>query len=65
MTAQQFIAKWRGVTFKESESSQPHFLDVCDLVGQVKPPQPDANGLAIRFEKQGYLIDDSTPKRLG
>jgi hypothetical protein len=37
MTPEEFIAKWRGNMRSERAASQPHFLDLCDLLGVEKP----------------------------
>lgn len=48
MTPQDFIAKWSQVQGKEIANAQPHFLDLCDLLGKAKP-QP--NGEDFTFEE--------------
>ncbi|MGA9992271.1 MAG: hypothetical protein WBP86_08075 [Thiobacillaceae bacterium] len=37
MTPQAFIAKWRDNPLSERAGAQPHFEDLCDLLGVVKP----------------------------
>jgi hypothetical protein len=37
MNAQEFVAKWRGVDFKERSFYQEHFIDLCHLVGHPTP----------------------------
>ncbi len=51
MTAQEFIAKWSKVDLTERATAQPHFLDLCELVGHPKPPDTETNGKRFTFEK--------------
>jgi hypothetical protein len=37
MTPQAFIAKWRDNALSERAGVQPHFEDLCDLLGVKKP----------------------------
>lgn len=41
MTPQAFIAKWRDNPLSEKAGAQSFFLDLCDLLGVVKPNDPD------------------------
>ena len=41
MTPQQFILKWRDNPLAERAGAQPHFLDLCELLGVEKPGNPD------------------------
>ena len=42
MPPEQFIAKWKLSTLGErDEAAQPHFLDLCELLGEPKPEDPD------------------------
>ena len=41
MTAEQFIAKWKLSTLGERQAAQPHFLDLCELLSEAKPEDPD------------------------
>jgi hypothetical protein len=51
MTPQQFIAKWRNSTLKESAAAQEHFIDLCRLVGQQTPAEAAPDGSWFTFEK--------------
>lgn len=51
MTPQEFVAKWRDVTTNERASAQPHFNDLCRLLGQPTPHDIDPHGDFYRFEK--------------
>jgi len=51
MTAQEFIAKWSKVDLTERSAAQPHFLDLCELVGHPKPQDADPKGEWFTFEK--------------
>jgi len=37
MTPQQFIAKWRAANLSERSACHQHFLDLCDVLGQLAP----------------------------
>ena len=39
-TPEQFIAKWKLSTVGERQAAQPHFLDLCELLGGPKPEDP-------------------------
>ncbi len=57
MTPEDFIAKWRELERKERAASQPHFLDLCDVLGVPKPgdlgiPTKDYE-FAVRVKKPG------------
>lgn len=41
MTPSDFIAKWQDNKLSERAGAQPHFLDLCDLLGMEKPSDPD------------------------
>ncbi len=41
MTPQAFIAKWRDNPLSEKAGAQPHFLDLCDVLGVDKPNDPE------------------------
>ncbi|MFV0370342.1 MAG: DNA methyltransferase, partial [Azonexus sp.] len=41
MTPDQFIATWKDNPLTERAGAQPHFDDLCDLLGVAKPRDPD------------------------
>lgn len=41
MTPQQFIATWKNNPLTERAGAQPHFDDLCELLGVDKPRDPD------------------------
>ena len=47
----QFSAKWSPVELSARAASQPHFIDLCRLLGQPTPAEHDATGAEYRFEK--------------
>jgi hypothetical protein len=51
MTPQEFVAKWRASTLKESSASQEHFIDLCRMLGHETPAQADSEGTWFTFEK--------------
>lgn len=50
MTPQEFVARWRDVTLKERSAAQPHFIDLCHLVGHPTPIEDDPTGRRFTFE---------------
>jgi len=50
MTPEQFIAKWRASSVKESAGSQEHFIDLCRLLGEPTPVEADPSGESYAFE---------------
>jgi hypothetical protein len=36
MTPQQFVAKWKQANLSERSACQQHFLDLCDVLGQLR-----------------------------
>jgi hypothetical protein len=53
MTPQEFVAKWRASTLKESSAAQEHFIDLCRMLGHETPAQADSEGKWFTFEKGG------------
>jgi len=51
MTPQEFVAKWRASTLKESSASQEHFIDLCRMLGHETPAQADSEGTWFTFER--------------
>ena len=52
MTPQDFVAKWRHITTNERASAQPHFIDLCRLLGVPTPHDDDAAGERYAFERR-------------
>ncbi|MBU1879017.1 MAG: hypothetical protein KJ734_08700, partial [Chloroflexi bacterium] len=50
LTPQDFVAKWRQSTLKESAGAQEHFIDLCQLVGHRTPAEEDPTGQSFTFE---------------
>jgi hypothetical protein len=44
MTPAQFIAKWKPVTLSERSACQPHFLDLCEVLGRDQPGDANSDG---------------------
>ncbi len=42
MTPEEFHAKWKLSTLGERQAAQSHFNDLCELLGQPKPTDPDS-----------------------
>jgi hypothetical protein len=51
MTPQEFVAKWRASTLKESSASQEHFIDLCRMLGHETPAQAGSEGKWFTFER--------------
>ena len=50
LSPQEFVAKWRKTTLKESAAAQEHFIDLCHLVGHATPAEADPTGQSFTFE---------------
>jgi hypothetical protein len=50
LSPQEFVAKWRNATLKESAAAQEHFIDLCHLVSHATPAEADPTGQAFTFE---------------
>ncbi len=50
LAPQDFVAKWRQSSLKESASKQEHFIDLCHLVGHATPAEQDPQGATFTFE---------------
>ncbi len=51
MTPQAFVDKWRDMALKERSASQPHFIDLCHLLGKPTPLDVDKTGDWYTFER--------------
>lgn len=51
MTPSEFIKKWRNAELKERSASQPHFQDLCALLGIEDPVTADPKGDWFTYEK--------------
>jgi hypothetical protein len=45
MTPEEFIAKWQASPGDERRDSQPHFIDLCRLLGLETPAEADLSEL--------------------
>lgn len=54
MTPQEFVNKWANTHLGEMQSAQPHFRDVCDLVGIEMPAAAD---FAPRLDQLHQTLD--------
>ena len=50
MTPDEFIAKWKASSLKESAGAQEHFIDLCRLLGEQTPAEADPAGENYGFE---------------
>jgi len=62
MTPAEFIRKWTGATLSERASAQPHFLDLCRLLGVAEPAAVDKHGNEYTFEKHVSGLDVGASK---
>lgn len=49
--ARAFVDRWARSTLNERAAAQPHFSELCDLLGHPTPAQVDPTGSFYRFEK--------------
>ncbi|PLS78729.1 MAG: class I SAM-dependent DNA methyltransferase, partial [Chloroflexi bacterium] len=49
--AQEFVDRWERSTVNEKGTAQPHFIDLCRLLGIKTPVEADPHGAWYRFEK--------------
>jgi type II restriction/modification system DNA methylase subunit YeeA len=56
ITPQEFVAKWRQSSLKETSASQEHFIDLCRLIGHPTPAQADPEGTWFCFERGASKI---------
>ncbi|MET4635616.1 class I SAM-dependent DNA methyltransferase [Kaistia defluvii] len=50
LTPHAFIARWQNSPIKERAAAQPHFLDLCEMLGEPKPSDLDPTGKDYGFE---------------
>ena len=51
MSVDAFVEKWRQVSARETQASQSHFNDLCEVLGVPKPLDADHEGVDYAFEK--------------
>ena len=51
ISPQEFVSRWGNVELTERASSQPHFIDLCRLLGQPTPTEADPTGDSYTFER--------------
>src|SRR5829696_4607157 len=51
MTPEAFIAKWKASDLNERAAAQPHFTDLCRLLGEETPSEADREGTWYAFER--------------
>lgn len=51
MTPEDFVRKWKLSTLGERQAAQPHFHDLCALLGEPTPAEADPAGADYCFEK--------------
>ena len=47
-----FVERWKASTLSERAGAQPHFTDLCDVLGQPHPAAADQTGDTFTFEKR-------------
>ncbi len=50
ISPQEFVAKWRHASLKESAAYQEHFADLCRLLGHPTPAEADPAGKWFTFQ---------------
>ena len=53
MTSAQFIARWQPNELTERAGAQPHFDDLCELLGVDKPRDPNTYCFERGAKKSG------------
>jgi len=53
MTPLQFVEKWRDAELRERQGAQMHFIELCDLLGEPRPDQPESYCFERGVEKAG------------
>lgn len=53
MTPLQFVEKWRDSSLGEKQGAQSHFIELCDLLGEPRPADPEAYCFERGAEKVG------------
>ncbi len=51
MTPEQFAAKWKASTLRESQASQEQFIDLCRLLDEKTPAEADPDSDDFCFER--------------
>ena len=51
MTVDEFVAKWRKVSARETQAAQSHFIDLCAVLEVENPVEADPEGDSYAFEK--------------
>jgi len=52
LTVAEFVIRWKTHDQSEEAGAKPHFLDLCDLLGQPHPAAADSAGENYAFEKR-------------
>ena len=52
LTVLEFVRKWNASQLTERQGSQPHFRDLCDMLGVLYPTESDEIGNNYTFEKR-------------
>ncbi|MEX2236469.1 MAG: DNA methyltransferase [Dehalococcoidia bacterium] len=52
MNAQEFAAKWKASTLKESQGDRAQFEDICRLVGHPTPSDADPDGSFFVYQRR-------------
>lgn len=54
MTPLQFVERWRDLgTLTERQGAQMHFTELCDLLGEPHPDNPESYTFERGVEKAG------------
>jgi type II restriction/modification system DNA methylase subunit YeeA len=52
LTVAEFVHRWKLYAQTEEAGAKPHFLDLCDMLGQPHPAAADSVGENYAFEKR-------------
>lgn len=51
MNPQEFVDRWSHSKLRENQGAQSHFIELCQLVGQLPPAQADPDAKFFTFEE--------------
>lgn len=51
LTVPEFVGRWQNCALSERSAAQPHFIDLCNVLGQPTPTSVDQEGDTYTFEK--------------
>ena len=56
-TLAEFVDYWKVAALTERQGAQPHFIELCDILGVPRPTDHDSDGERYTFEKHVNKTD--------